>query len=147
MSLPHSTPSEKPVQTLVQRGLEATRFALVGAVNTTVDVALFSLLFYVFGWPLLVANAGAFVVAVMVSFLLNKTWTFRDQSRGARAARRALSFVAVAVIGLGIASVTIWLAALVVPPIFAKLAAVGATFLWNYTASRRFVFRPHEAAR
>lgn len=120
---------------------QATRFALVGAVNTGVDLGLFAALFYAFDVPLLLANAGGFLVAVLVSYILNKTWTFSDTSRGTESVRRALAFLTVAMVGLGIGSAVIWLAALMIPPIFAKLTAIGATFLWNFIASRRWVFR------
>ena len=121
---------------------QASRFAAVGAINTAVDLSLFAFLFYILRWPLLIANAGGFLVAVLVSYLLNKTWTFADTSRGSESLRRGVVFLGVAMIGLGVGSVVIWVAALYVAPILAKLAATGATFLWNFTASRRWVFRP-----
>ncbi len=121
---------------------QAARFATVGVVNTGVDVGLFAVFFYLMAWPLLLANAGGFVAAVAVSYVLNKTWTFADPSRGREALRRGLAFLAVAVGGLAIGSLAIWLAALVVPPILAKFASIGATFLWNFSVSRRWVFRP-----
>ena len=129
---------EKPVILLAQ----ATRFALVGVANTAVDLTLFAVLFYALGWPLLVANAGGFLIAVLVSYVLNKTWTFADNSRGSESVRRGVAFGAVAIVGLGVGSAVIWVAALFIPTIAAKLTAIGATFLWNFTASRRWVFRP-----
>jgi putative flippase GtrA len=120
---------------------QAARFAMVGAVNTLVDVGLFAIFFYVLAWPLLLANAGGFTVAVCLSYVLNKTWTFADRSRGRQAIRRGFAFAAVALGGLAIGSLAIWLAAFALSPILAKLASVGATFLWNFTVSRRWVFR------
>jgi len=114
---------------------------MVGVVNTGVDLGLFTFLFYILTWPLLAANAGGFVPAVLVSFALNKTWTFADTSRGRVVLRRALAFALVAVVGLVIGSAVIWLAAQIVPPILAKLASIGATFAWNFLASRLWVFR------
>ncbi len=120
---------------------QAARFAMVGAVNTAVDVGLFAIFFYILAWPLLLANGGGFMVAVGVSYVLNKTWTFADSSRGREAFRRGLAFAAVAAGGLAIGSLAIWLAAHAVVPILAKLVSIGATFLWNFTVSRRWVFR------
>ena len=68
---------------------QAARFAMVGAVNTAVDLGLFAIFFYVLAWPLLLANAGGFMVAVCVSYVLNKTWTFADPSQGREAFRSA----------------------------------------------------------
>ena len=122
---------------------QAVRFAVVGAANTVVDVGLFAYLFYILEWPLLAANAGGFSVAVALSYWLNKSWTFADPSRGRRAWRRGLAFVAVAVGGLAIGSLVIWLAVAWVPPLLAKFLSIGATFIWNFTVSRRWVFRSH----
>jgi len=120
---------------------QAVRFAMVGAVNTAVDVSLFAFFFYVMAWPLLLANAGGFIVAVCVSYFLNKTWTFADSSQGREAFRRGFAFVLVALGGLALGSLAIWLAAQVLAPILAKLASIGVTFAWNFTVSRRWVFR------
>ena len=128
-------------RSLAKHGARPLRFALVGVLNTGIDVGIFALLFYGFAWALLLANAASFIVATLNSYLINKAWTFKDTSRGREAAQRGLAFLAVAVIGLGFASVTIWLAALALPAILAKLAAVGVSFAWNYWASSRFVFR------
>ncbi len=120
---------------------QAARFAMVGVVNTAVDLGLFAIFFYVLAWPLLLANAGGFMVAVCVSYILNKTWTFADPSQGQEAFRRGLAFAAVALGGLALGSLAIWLAAQVMVPILAKLASIGVTFAWNFTISRRWVFR------
>ena len=121
--------------------VQASRFATVGAINTLLDLALFSIFFYVLGWHLLAANAASFTVSAINSYFLNKIWTFGDQSRGRQAARRGVVFLAVATGGLAIGSLIIWLAAMVVPPILAKLTAIGGTFAWNFTVSRRWVFK------
>ena len=120
---------------------QATRFALVGAFNTGVDLMFFALFFYVLEWHLLAANAGGFVIAATCSYVLNKTWTFADRSVGGQAIRRGVAFLAVATGGLAIGSLVIWLAAMVLPPMLAKLTSIGGTFLWNFTVSRRWVFR------
>ena len=120
---------------------QASRFALVGLVNTGIDLAFFSLFFFVLGWHLLLANAGGFVIAASCSYLMNKTWTFADSSAGGEAVRRGAAFLAVATGGLAIGSLIIWLAAMVLPPLLAKLTSMGGTFLWNFTVSRRWVFK------
>lgn len=120
---------------------QAARFAIVGVINTAVDLTFFSVFFYLMAWPLLGANAASFVIAATTGYLLNKAWTFSDKSRGGEAVRRGIAFLAVATGGLAIASLIIWLAAMVLPPILAKLTAIGGTFVWNFTVSRRWVFR------
>ncbi|HEY5597652.1 MAG TPA: GtrA family protein [Kiloniellales bacterium] len=122
-------------------GVRGTRFAIVGALNTGIDIAVFSVAFYGLGWPLLVANAAGFVLGVSNSYVLNKVWTFADRSTGREAWVRGLVFLATSLIGLGLGSLSIWLLAKAMPAILAKVATVGVTFVWNYWASGRFVFR------
>ena len=121
--------------------VQASRFAVVGVINTFVDLALFSAFFYLLSWPLLGANAAGFIVSAIGSYFMNKFWTFGDRSRGRQALRRGIIFVFVATGGLAIGSLIIWLAAMVLAPILAKLTAIGGTFAWNFTVSRRWVFR------
>jgi len=128
-------------RTVRRHGVRGFRFAVVGALNTAIDIGLFSLTFYVFGWPLLVANAAGFTVGVGNSYILNKIWTFGDRSTGREALARGLAFLATSLIGLALGSLSIWLLAMIVPAILAKIATVGVTFVWNYWASGRFVFR------
>ena len=116
------------------------RFAVVGVTNTAIDFALFALLYYVALLPLLAANAGAYGVAVVNSYLLNKYWTFGDTSRGRTAALRGLLFVGLNLIGLALASAVIWLLALVLHPLVAKAGSIAVTFAWNYWSNYRFVY-------
>ncbi len=128
-------PSEGPRQ-----GARIIRFAMVGVANTAIDFALFALLYYVSLLPLLAANAGAYGVAVVNSYLLNKYWTFGDISRGRTAALRGLLFVGLNLVGLALASAVIWLLALVLHPLVAKAGSIAVTFVWNYWSNHRFVY-------
>lgn len=128
-------------QAVRQHGMRGFRFAVVGALNTGIDIGIFTLAFYGLGWPLLAANAAGFAIGVANSYILNKIWTFADRSTGREAWMRALAFLATSLIGLALGSLSIWLLAKFMPAILAKIATVGVTFVWNYWASGRFVFR------
>ena len=116
------------------------RFGLVGVVNTAIDFALFALLFYVFDWPLLAANAAAYGAAVVNSYLLNKYWTFGDTSRGRTAVLRGVLFVVLNLVGLALASVAIWLLVQFFHPLVSKAGSIAVTFVWNYWTNHRFVY-------
>lgn len=124
-----------------QHGVRGTRFAIVGALNTGIDIGVFTVAFYGLGWPLLVANTAGFVLGVGNSYVLNKAWTFGDRSTGREAVTRGLMFLATSLIGLALGSLSIWLLAMLMPAILAKIGTVGVTFAWNFWASSRFVFR------
>lgn len=114
------------------------RFAVVGAVNTAIDFSVFTALYHLLHWPLLAANAVGFALAVANSYAMNRAWTFRDAAPATRG--DGARFFVVALAGLAIGSAVIATAAQVMPALAAKSCAIGATFVWNYWASARFVF-------
>jgi Predicted membrane protein len=118
------------------------RFGIVGVLNTAVDYAVFLFCLQVAGLPLLAANTVAFLVAVNISYVMNKSWTFRDGSRGMVAITRAALFLASYTLGFLIGSAVLWWASHYVDPQFAKLASIGTTFVVNFVLSRTVVFRP-----
>ena len=114
------------------------RFCIVGAINTGIDLAVFSLLFYGLHLNLLVANSVGFVAAVINSYLLNKIWTFEDGSD--HSPRRMGMFVLIALGGLGISNLLVWLLANGVGALPAKVISIGVVLVWNYGLTRKFVF-------
>ena len=125
--------------------VQMIKFASVGIANTLVDFALFALLFSVFGLDKFLANTIAFLVAVLNSYVLNHRWTFAAKG-GAFAIRPALYFIALNAVGLLISNLTIYLLAPPLHPLMAKVIATLATFLWNFTTSKLFVFRTRSGA-
>ena len=77
---------------------EFIKFALVGLLNTGVDVALFSLMIWL-GVSYLAAQVVSYSCAAANSYLLNKAWTFRScgLSYG-----EMMRFVVVNLVSLGI---------------------------------------------
>ena len=117
------------------------KFGMVGVLNTAIDLAVFSALYFVLGVPLLIANTCAVVVAATNSYLVNKYWTFRDPSAGRDAVRAGVVFFALNLAGLGLANLTIWLLSTALPIIVAKGVSMVMTTLWNYWSCNRFVYR------
>ncbi|HSH17893.1 MAG TPA: GtrA family protein [Candidatus Saccharimonadales bacterium] len=133
-------------------------FCAVGAVNTLVDLVLYVVL-KAHGLPVFAANTLSTSAALAVSFLLNKRFTFDDRSRDRRA---IIPFLIVTLGGIWILQPVIIYA---VQPLFelgmvsdllgryygdsqttqnvlSKLAASGASLVWNFYLYRRFVFKP-----
>ena len=127
------------IEALNRHGIPLAKFAVVGVANTVIDFCVFLALFYGLGWPLLVANTLGWVAGVTNSYLMNSRWTFHDPARRDRPARMAL-FAAFNFCGLLIANAVIWVLALLMPAWLAKIGAIGATLVWNYWSSHRFVF-------
>ncbi len=121
-----------------------TKFAVVGVANTIIDFGVFYILYELFNVYFVLANIFAFMVAVLNSFIFNALWTFKSLKRD-QILRQIFSFVIVALIGLCISSITIYIAALYVHVYLAKIFAIIAAIFWNYTGSWLFVFKKKES--
>lgn len=80
------------------------RFALIGALNTIVDMAILNLETLLTGLktgtPFAVEKAVSFLVAVISSYYLNKRWAFEYKSERGRVGGKFSHFVAVSLIGM-----------------------------------------------
>ncbi len=130
-------PSNLPVQELKRM----TRFGLIGIFNTGVDFGIFSVLFFVVGIPLLVANTIGYLVSMTGSFFLNKNWTFAETKTQDSTGRQYFLFVVLGLGGLALSNLTVWSLSNVMPVIMCKLVAVVGLFVWNFGTSRTIVFR------
>jgi putative flippase GtrA len=80
--------------------VQFSRFAVVGVWNTFLDYGLFIGLTKIFSIPLdwvWTAKAASGAVAILNSYLLNRTWVFHGQGR---IVREGSTFIAVAVVGV-----------------------------------------------
>jgi putative flippase GtrA len=121
--------------------LKAASFAMVGAVNTLIDLCLFLLSLKFLTSSLIVANVLAWTVAVTGSYVMNSFITFAAES-GRQLNRRAyVAFVVSQILGLVAATATLVLAAKLMPVLYAKLLAIAVSFLVNFSVSNFVVFR------
>ena len=123
-----------------KQSTEFMRFCLVGAVNTGVDFAVFTVLSSM-GVLMLVAQCVSYTCGVLNSFLMNRTWTFRGhgQSTG-----QMIRFLA---LNLGTLTITYGMLvyfhnSLAWPLLICKLLAMGASLGINYAGSRLWIFSP-----
>lgn len=79
------------------------RFATVGALGILIDFGILNLLSWIFGITkgngIIPLNAVSFGSALIVTFLLNKHWTFKDLSRGDNI-RKLNLYMMVSILGL-----------------------------------------------
>ena len=62
--------------------LKMLSFALIGCVNTVIDFGVFSLGYFYFGLPIIVANVISWSIAVTNSYVMNSLITFANESGG-----------------------------------------------------------------
>jgi len=119
------------------------RFTLVGVSNTVIDFAVFYLLHDIFDVYFVIAHVCGFMTALCNSFYFNATWTFKRFDKK-RWYKQAISFALVSVVGMGISTLTIYIANAFVLVYFAKVMATVVSFSWNYVVSFLIVFNKQE---
>jgi putative flippase GtrA len=119
---------------------KAGSFAAIGVVNTCIDFGVFVVAVEVLGLPIVLANVLSWSIAVSGSYVMNTYTTFAAESGRTLTSRAYGRFVASGIIGLVANTATLVLASYFVPVLVAKLAAIGVSFLVNFTLSHILVF-------
>ena len=123
---------------------KAVSFGLIGCVNATVDFLVFSILHLYAGLPIIPANLIAWCVAVTNSYVLNSMFTFAAESGRRLSFKRYIAFAATQIGGLIANTTTVFLASFFIPVLIAKLLAIFASFVVDFTLSHLLVFRRRE---
>ena len=125
---------------------KAVSFGLIGCVNATVDFVVFSILHLYAGLPIIPANLISWCVAVTNSYVLNSMFTFAAESGRRLSFARYIAFAATQVGGLIANTITVFVASFFIPVLIAKLLAIFASFVVDFTLSHLLVFRRREGA-
>ena len=131
------------LEALVALAWTAARFALVGVANTAVGFGVIMVLQFGLRAPPHLANAGGYAVGFVLSFTLNRRFTFADQGRlGPTAARFAIAALASFALNQAMLSLaTRWLGHDGPAPVLAQAAAAVTYTLALFILCRLWVFR------
>ncbi len=125
------------------------RFACVGVLNTGLDLLVFSICFYLFGFHYLLAHIFGFLLANANSYYWNSSWTF-DQQKQEFVLGKATVFFIVSLVGLILSSIALHFFIIITAPfisvsyyphLWGKLFASAVSLVWNYYGSWVFVFK------
>lgn len=117
------------------------RFGIVGASGMVVDFGVTWLCKEKLRWNKYVSNSLGFILAATNNYLWNRVWTFQSQSEAV--AREYISFVVIALIGLGLNNLIIYLLheRWHLNFYLSKLIAIACVTLWNFSMNYVFTFR------
>lgn len=134
------------VQAWQTRGvtLKAASFAMVGVVNTFIDLGIFLAAYNLLNLPLIPANVLAWLVAVSGSYVMNSFITFAAESGRQLRWRAYGAFVASGVAGVITNTAILVVASYWLPVLAAKLLAIAVSFVVNFSLSHFVVFRTRE---
>jgi len=145
-------PLPAPVDSLIRRlaqawreraiTLKAASFAVIGVVNTLIDLGVFLTAYNVLKIPLIPANVLAWAVAVTGSYVMNSFITFAAESGRQLRWRAYGAFVASGVVGVVANTATLVIASYWIPVLAAKFVAIALSFVVNFSLSHFVVFRP-----
>ena len=127
----YETHSEQDCRSLAEAHCdsEANELASVGVVNVAVDVTVFAVAYKLLQLPLILSNVIAWAIAVSGSYVMNTKITFGRETGGAFRLSHYLTFAASGILGVIIATTTLFLSSLYTNILVAKLLSIVA--LWR----------------
>ena len=116
------------------------KFCVVGFSGMVVDFGVTWLCKEKFKWNKYLSNSLGFVLAATNNYIWNRLWTF--QSTSAEIPVEYSKFLIIAIIGLGINNLVIYLLhdKFKLNFYLAKLFAIGVVTLWNFIMNYLFTF-------
>ncbi|MGB9368962.1 MAG: GtrA family protein [Xanthobacteraceae bacterium] len=121
--------------------LKAISFALVGLINTAVDAAIFFLLLAYLTPSLVLANVTAWFIANTGSYVMNSFTTFSAETGGKLSLKHYAGFVGSGLVAVTASTITLVLAAKLMPVWAAKAIAILVSFVVNFSITHLVVFR------
>jgi putative flippase GtrA len=136
------------MEALLKKHAEKIRFLFVGGGLTALDFALLFLLTFA-GIDKIVANYFSTGLSMIVSFFVNKQFTFKNKTGNTK--KQFSLFIIVTIIGLWVIQpLIIWISTSTLAPhlnneainlFIAKLIATVESLTWNYLLYSRLVFK------
>jgi putative flippase GtrA len=115
-------------------------FAVVGAVNTAFDYAVFWGLISFTPLSPILANVISFSLGAANSFVMNSTITFAGPHTNHCSYKSARRFVAVVFLCLALSTAIVAVGVQIIHPLAAKLISIVVTFTVGYLLNSRVVF-------
>ena len=123
---------------------EALAFAVVGSLGFTVDAGVLAFLFHALAWDHYPARAASFLLAVSVTWSLNRAWTFAHRASASRR-REASIYLLLQTLGAGINFAVYGVCLALSPtmragPLLALACGSVVAMVFNFLATRHLAF-------
>ncbi|HSE61272.1 MAG TPA: GtrA family protein [Candidatus Saccharimonadales bacterium] len=130
-----------PVYARIDRG-QLVAYMVTGAVVTGADYGTFTYLFSVLSQSLLIATVGAYIVGLIVSYLLSRYWVFRKGADRQNSATNLFRYVAFLLMNLAITFLMLWAMErwFGISPYIGKFIVNFFMFFWIYLGNTYWVF-------
>jgi len=137
--------NDKPIaavkKNLVTTFFQATKFGMVGVLNTAVDFAVFMLLTRAAGLAPEISKVISYSAGVVNSYIFNSRWTFKKESKDSLTQKAR--FLTVSLIGCAVGTGVVKLCVDVLGWVdwLSNAASICVTVGINFIGSKLFVFR------
>jgi len=117
------------------------RYLISGGTGAATNLGIFALLIHYTTLWYVFASISSFCISVVVSFILQKYWTFQNRSQG-KTHSQALIFISVSLINLGINTLIVFILVdgFHSPKFLAQFVAAGLVAFASYGVYKKFVF-------
>lgn len=114
-----------------------------GALTTAADYATFTLIFSVANGGLLMATVVAYIIGLMVSYLLSRYWVFKKGAGRQSATTNLWRYGLFLAVNLGITYAMLWALEtwFAITPYVGKFIVGAFMFFWIYLGNTYWVFR------
>ena len=123
-------------------GSELNKYIVSGLAAVLVDYTVLITLTELFGIHYLISNICGYMSGLLVAYTLNIRWVFRYRKYEQKTKLEFSIFIVIVLIGLAISEAMIFMLVetLALPYTLAKLVSIGAIFIFNFAAKKRFLF-------
>lgn len=120
--------------------MHVLKFLIAGGIGLTVNLGVFHTL-VVFGVPYLAGSVTAFLVSMVVGFVLQKYWTFEEYTHE-RTHKQFMLYAMIALCNLGVNTLIVYLSVEYVGAhyLVAQTIGAGSVALTSYFVYRRYIF-------
>lgn len=117
------------------------RYIFSGGIAAGINIALFSLLLLTFHVWYLLASVISFSVSFVVSFYMQKHWTFRDSSTAQMKQQLFYYFLITTVnLGINVLLMMFFVQALGINPVIAKAVTLIILACWSFVVYQKYIF-------
>ncbi len=118
------------------------RFLLAGSVTFLSEYVVFYILYVFLHWNLLLSNSLSFVAGLNVSFLLNRTWAFKEKDFAMKAHHQAVVYLVLAAINLLMNNLIVsGLKGIGLDPRIGKIIAILLIAISNFLIYKHLIFK------
>ena len=122
--------------------MQFSRYLVVGTIATVADFGTLVFLMELLYLHYLASNAIGFLVGLITNYVLSVSWVFSSRVLATKWLE-FLVFSFIGIVGLGISELAMYVGVglLTLHYTVAKIAAIGATLVWNFTVRKAALFR------